>query len=298
MSDDIRTSVNFLALAHGQPLQFRRLVDALLGGSDTTTMTVHVDVKADPAPFEAAAAHWGGRVRFTATRFDVRWGGFAMVRAELALLREAILLAPSDHYFLLSGDAYPIVPIAELQRRLRPGQVYMNCWAMPDAARGKPESRLQYRFVAFRRHLSARAKLVNRALELLPPRDWAKALGGIAPAGGSQWWVLPHALAEATLDLLAREPRLERFFSTRRVPDEMFFQTAVAHLADMARFEPSLVFADWSRQSRPGSPAVLTDGDVDLVAAAARRFVVARKFDERASAGLCALLDERIASER
>jgi hypothetical protein len=48
---------------------------------------------------------------------------------------------------------------------------------------------------------------------------------------GSQWWTLTWDVAKQIM-ALAREPDILAFFRTTLIPDELFFQTMVAHLVD------------------------------------------------------------------
>jgi hypothetical protein len=84
-------------------------------------VVVHVDEKVDQAPFVAAlAAEDAGRVDFLSDRVRVNWGGYSQVVAIRRLVQAGIARArPDEHLVLLSGQDYPIRPVAELDGMLR-----------------------------------------------------------------------------------------------------------------------------------------------------------------------------------
>ncbi|WP_414172435.1 beta-1,6-N-acetylglucosaminyltransferase [Clavibacter tessellarius] len=83
-------------------------------------VVVHVDRKVDQAPFVAAlAAEDRDRVEFLADRVRVNWGGYSQVEAIRRLVAAGIARArPEEHLVLLSGQDYPIRPVAELEAML------------------------------------------------------------------------------------------------------------------------------------------------------------------------------------
>src|SRR4051794_33529170 len=93
----------YVVLAHANPAQLARTVDALRDGDNA--VVVHVDARADLDAFQRAAGvrdvHWvADRVR----PYHHSWG---IVEATLRALRDA-RQSGADRYILLSGDSYPL----------------------------------------------------------------------------------------------------------------------------------------------------------------------------------------------
>ena len=98
--------ITYLLLAHHKPAQFHRLVATL--SRDGDHVVAHIDAKADESSFASGAEASTDRITFVPERFDIRWGGFASVEAELTALKHALDVAAADYYILLSGVDYPI----------------------------------------------------------------------------------------------------------------------------------------------------------------------------------------------
>lgn len=281
--------LTYLVLVHDKPDQLRALLELLVADGDRAL--VHVDATTDAGPFMRIADDVGPDVRFAKKRHDVRWGGFGAVAATLTLLSEAVDLCPADHYVLLSGTDLPIRPTPDLHRHLSTGAVHMNCWPMPDEARGKPMSRLEnYHFASSRRG-SPIAYRFNQLLRRLPRRNVEKGLQGAKPFAGGQWWSMPHDCAVATLDFVVRAPAFVRFFHHVAVPDEIFFQTVLMALPKSWLVRPSLTYTRWSGGV---SPDLLRSRDVEALAGVDAFF--ARKFDLDQDPGVVALIRETLLS--
>ena len=294
--------ITYVVLAHHKPAQFRRLVTRLTRDGDR--VVAHVDQKADQATFHAPLQALGDHVSFTAERFDVRWGGFESVDAELAALRHAVRVAPGDYYILLSGVDYPIRQRAELVTELASGAVYMESWLMPDEKHNKPMSRLDRFYFPARNRGSLAFRALNKAALVAPPqRSVSRGLGGRQPYGGSQWWAMPHDCAERVLAFVESEPRFVAFFRRSRNPDEMFFQTVVQNLPGYRwPIRPPLTFANWAPERLEAArtaPATLTVDDIPELRR--RHAFFARKFDLDRDPRVLDMIDEQLletASER
>ena len=44
-------------------------------------------------------------------KYDVRWGGFNMLRCEMFILKEVLKMCDADYLHLISGQEYPIMPL-------------------------------------------------------------------------------------------------------------------------------------------------------------------------------------------
>ncbi len=295
MSDTARPlRIAFLVLAHEHPALCARLVRRLLDEDDSVVM--HLDAKAPEdfrRCFDDALGESAGQVRW-ARRETVVWGEWSMVRATLnglQCLRDSGV--EPDYVYLLSGADYPIRPLGQLRDFLGRNRgvdfiehqdARVNRWVR----QGPQEERYLYHHrINWRRH----PRWFNLALNL---QRWLglkrRFPEHLQPHMGSQWWVLTWRTCREVM-ALAERPEIERFFRTTWVPDELFFQTAVASLAAPGtadgRHLTHYLFTDY------GVPLVFHDGHEDYLDR--QPFFFARKLSPRADA-LRQHLDHRLSS--
>ncbi|MGJ5751663.1 core-2/I-Branching enzyme [Streptomyces puniciscabiei] len=286
----------FAVLAHTEPALFARLVERLA----PYPVVVHVDARSRGADFEGVP-----RTTHVRDRVAVRWGGFSVVRATLALYRTALEVArPSEHIVLLSGQCYPARPVGEFAEYLASAPFRQHCRAAGVLDDKETAGRVLKRWC-----LDAvptgpgptylpRA-LLRRAISELTPRRRPSVFGDIEPVAGSQWTALT---ADCVADLLgkAEDPRWENLFRTTHAPDEMFFHTLVWNSGwrdevedPVLRPRAGRVTADFTnfhyleRQLR-GTRAL-----ADLPAIEASRMYFVRKVASPQSAELLDALDSR-----
>ncbi|API89859.1 glycosyl transferase [Marinilactibacillus sp. 15R] len=97
----------YLILAHNDPTNLKRMIDALNEHAD---FFVHIDKKNDEILFTELFQEYDN-VIFISDRYKIYWGGFSIIKAELALAREALSRSYEySRYILLSGSDYPIKP--------------------------------------------------------------------------------------------------------------------------------------------------------------------------------------------
>jgi len=68
---------------------------------------LHVDAKLDQAAYLRALGPPAADCRLVEDRQTVFWGGFSMIRAEMALLRDALQRDAYDSFTLVSDDSFP-----------------------------------------------------------------------------------------------------------------------------------------------------------------------------------------------
>ena len=211
----------FAVLAHTEPGLFARLVERLA----PYPVVVHVDARSRGADFTGVP-----RTAYVRERVAVRWGGFSVVRAMLALYRTALEFAqPSDHIVLLSGQCYPARPVAEFAEHLATAPFRQHCRTAPlldgAAAQGRVLKRWCFDALPIGPGPAYLPRaLLRRAISELTPRRRPSVFGDVVPVSGSQWTALT---ADCVADLLgkAEDPRWEDLFRTTLAPDEMFFHT-------------------------------------------------------------------------
>jgi hypothetical protein len=202
------------------------LLAHLLGRLWTTlwNVYVHVDRKTDIAPFAALS----DRAVFLQRRKRVFWAGFSQAAATLLLLRRAYRDTENTHFYLTSGQCFPIKSDGEIERRLGScGGNFMSAVKMP--TRYHPLARLT------RWHCNdvqyGKLHRLNEALfRRLPDRNLSRLLRGMEPWSGSSWWMLNRQTVSEILDFVSQNRWYLRAFRYSHCPDECFFQTLVQHL--------------------------------------------------------------------
>ena len=91
-----------LIAAYHYPEALERLLDRL--NTPLWKTYVHIDAKSQFSQF----AHLKNKAHFFETRFPVYWGGFGLVKVTLLLLRIALEDTSITHFYIMSGQCFPI----------------------------------------------------------------------------------------------------------------------------------------------------------------------------------------------
>jgi len=263
-----------LVLAHHNAPQLvllLRWIDAAGGRA-----FVHIDRRAQETRAELLRLGLPGGTVLLAEADSVRgrWGGYGLVAATLALLREAVRDPASRHVALLSGTHLPVRPAEEVAETLFDGREHIGlALAAAEPPDGKSLRRFWYRTLPGREQESAVLRWVNRNTWRLGRRDLAAGLRGMTPMVGGQWWSLTGDCARHIAAFVEANPWYPRFFRGAHIPDEAFFQTILGATRFSDRVAPPPhyeVIPDYS-------PIVLRVPDLPAAQASGRPF--ARKFD-------------------
>jgi hypothetical protein len=223
----------FIVLAHQRPAQLALLLSSLQHPAARTYL--HIDRRARIAPFESEFARHGIAEVELLPRHDSRWGGIGAVDAALEGLGRG-LRERCDYFVLLSGQDFPLRPIAETaeffaERRKRS---YVGYFSLPDSWRIRTEF---YSYSVFGRPetvfprgeepaLSLKGKALNGLLRLWttrkPPRRFPSYL---RPFGGSSWWNLSAEAARFALRFVDDHPDYRAYHRYTLAPDEIFFHS-------------------------------------------------------------------------
>ena len=115
-----------LIQCHKNPEQVNMLLDALQ--HPDVDIYVHVDKKSDVG----SQLKTSPQIHILPDEFrvDVQWATFSQVQATLNLLRYASYHGEYEHYWLCSGQDYPIKPIDEIVRFLhsKPDMNFIQIW--------------------------------------------------------------------------------------------------------------------------------------------------------------------------
>jgi hypothetical protein len=248
--------VALLVLGYREPECLRHALPIYLAaGFD---VYLHVDKKADAEDYLMRLEEQASSVNLVANRFAIFWGGFSMIRAELALVNAARDSAVCyDRYLLISDDTFPLrnpdglrmavgepldrIMIRKLSRTEVFFQRYEKFYFFDDAA-----TSLHGRPIEMSNISQPLLERMNEVSELM-------AIGKkqIDIYYGSQWWCLTAETLDIITSKLESDYLLFKSFEYAAVPDEICIQSIVANFSDMERVRSGPVFSDWSKSPRP-----------------------------------------------
>ncbi|MEY2879262.1 MAG: hypothetical protein RLZZ15_1642 [Verrucomicrobiota bacterium] len=273
--------VAHLLVVNERPGQVARFASHLLASGDSVHL--HVDAKVDQAPFAAAV---DPRARFTAARHLITWGGWNLVEASLALMRQARADGDPDYYSLHSGSCYPIRPLAEFHAHLDRCRGLEFIEACAETA-GTRAFRSRHERWWFRDQ--PRLRFLHRVHQHFPrrrpPEDCPLHVG-------STWWTLSRDAVDALIELATRRTDLVRFFRHVEIPEEVFFPSLLMITERAGRVcNAKLRHIEWLSSAE--HPIVFRRQDFAKLANSPAFF--ARKFDASVDAEILDRLDALLA---
>ena len=243
--------IAYLLLCHKNAPAVIAQAQAYVAAGDA--VAVHFDKRASAVEFDALREAFRDEPNVVlAKRVACGWGEYSLVQASFNMLDAARKNFDGiTHYFLVSGDCYPTKSAAWIHAQLAPNDrdfIEFNDFFESDWIKtGLKEDRLIYRhLVNERKHKKTFYALLNAQQKLGLSRGLPKDL---TIKIGSQWWCLRAQTVDAMYAFLKQRPDVLRFFKTTWIPDEIAFQTIIAHCADHAeivsRPPTTLVFTDY-----------------------------------------------------
>jgi len=189
-------------------------------------------------------------------RFEINWGTFSMVEAEVALLRAALATSSPDYFVFLSDDCFPIKSKALIRAGILEGSYGMPCTPvsqMPPAFQDRYSDFHYGRKFGFDRltrpfYRDDREDLVK----LLYLLDRGKAEVDLHHS--SQWCCLSREDVARILDVFDNNDHVCLSFRFSKIPDEHFFPTVLRkHKGD--RNKP-IMYTEWPRLNEFKGPRV------------------------------------------
>jgi hypothetical protein len=289
-------TVAYVVLSHRNPAQVVRLVGALTEGPAARVLVRH-DRRwstLEPAAIEAA----GGQA--IEDDIEVEWARWSYLELIVSCLREARRLLDPDWTLILSGQDYPLRPMADIETDLERSGSDARIGALREVETRRPAKDDEFYLRCRYRHYS-RPRAMPDPPRTLRAAIYARAtpplvgLRRLAPAplrfyASADWLTLGRRAVRTVLEA-SRDRRVMRHFRRVAVPSESFFASAL--LAD-----PSLAVEHdhrrFARFSGPGAahPDTLTSGDLERILASGADF--ARKFDTEIDSDVLDRLDERL----
>jgi hypothetical protein len=207
-------TVACVILAHTDPVQLRRLIDAV----NPFPVFLHCDPKTPPAVFAEMAEGLPDRCALL-DRLPTGWAQWGNVEAELAGYRAALAETDATHIAVLTGTDYPLASTDEISSILGGyhNKSIANLHLLPfeDWGMGGGVGRLRYRHWAVGKHM----------IRLPIPR---RLPDGIVLAGGSQLKILSRRHAQQVLDAVDARPDLAEFWRRSWIPDETFIPSILS----------------------------------------------------------------------
>lgn len=267
----------YLIMAHNQEELLKNLIQCL--DYKDNDIYVHLDAKWTTVDIDALyGAVRASNLIVLQDRIDVKWGTYAQIACELALLKAA---TPNHYayYHLLSGMDLPLKKQAEIHGFFedKQGTEFVHFDA-PQLDRETYKRISKYNFIINKKR-NLFSRILYRACMILQfGVDRAKR-SGVEFQKGANWFSITDALAHYVIE---KSDWIRKTFRHTRCADEMFLQTLIVN----SKFKDNLVgdnfcdnyetiqyCIDWNR----GSPYVFTCQDFDFLIGSNMCF--ARKFD-------------------
>ncbi len=282
----------YLIMAHNEWGLLNVLLSLL--DDERNDIYLHIDkkVKAWPQLYQPQRS----ALRFTPTRYDVRWGDVSQVYSEMALFKEAHRHGPYQYYHKLSGVDLPIKSQDYIHRFFdgHEGREFIGFFDRTDYIKADTErKRRRYYFLMrwnFRCPFEPRWKVVaaqlvrHAALKIQDALHFSRG-NELTFRTGHNWVSLTE---EAVSYLIANEKFINRRFAHTSCADEMYKQSLLisnpvfkARIFDLDNgIRSCMRFIDFKRasreQQRRGEPYTWQDEDADELLES--EYLFARKF--------------------
>lgn len=268
--------VAFLMQCHKNPKQINLLLKALK--HPQVDVFIHVDSKNENIR-EDIEKDDGVYLLPKKDCVDVQWAQFSQVQATLNLLNAAISRGGYSHYFLISGQDFPIKSIGEIVKFLneRKDENFIDCALIK---RFEKRNDIYFPRMVIGRRIWQK---ILKGILVYSTGGWNQTFSIIKrlkPANvqyyfGSQWWCLNDAMVKWIYNFLGNYPEYIKLFKHSLCPDECFFQTLVMNSPFANTTKPYLHYIKWEKGK--SSPKTLTTIDYEELKKAEK--LIARKFD-------------------
>ena len=161
-----------LIQCHKNPEQVNLLLEALCGPD--VDVYIHVDRKSDM--IRQLKSFPNAFLLPDELRVDVKWAGFSQIRATLNLLDYASSHGIYEHYWLISGQDYPIkpIPLAVSFLNDHPNTNFVQIWPSNNGLGSENHGPVDWRVEKYFLSFMMGPKLPERILK----RAWVEITGG------------------------------------------------------------------------------------------------------------------------
>lgn len=227
--DTMRQAI--LLMLHRDCRMALRLIAYFEGQCD---IFIHIDKKGTISREEEESLRRQPGVRAVTRRYKVHWAGYSVLQAEMLLLRQALSMSDASYFHLISGQDYPIRPLADFLRFFSHTGFagFINCNHLPcDVTDGATYFRMQHyvlsdyidtrskegrdkvwRFVRWQKRHGIRRRIPDYTDHLY---------------GGSAWFSINRDVAEYLVTYTRRHPAFYRRMRLTYIPEEIYVPTVI-----------------------------------------------------------------------
>ena len=261
--------IAFIMLCHKNPDQINGLIDKLSEFSDAD-IYIHVDMN---------HSEIRGRIQEKSSvhlldekdSYHVQWGSVDIVKATLALIKAVRDSGKQyDYIWLLSGQDYPILPVAQIEERLasKPGMNYIETIVPGDDKYNRYKKLYEMSYPSWINKNTFLVKSVKR-LYMIVTGGYNHTFSAFVRKKsfnfdftfGSQWWTLTDEAAFEILEYSENHPDVLHYYEKSIIPDESYFQTLFMRGPYHGWREMNLTYVNWGKNRR--SPETLGIDDLD-----------------------------------
>jgi hypothetical protein len=268
--------IAYVITAHKNPLQLRRMLDAIYWPGNT--YVIHVDVKAPREVHDVARDFAASHTLSAVIPSDnIIWGSWRLALVQTQAIAKALELSKDWAYcFNLSGQDYPLKSQPELAQILAQGEIdksYMEVLRFKEASEN-PKKRLEHWWAPWRGQMK---------------KLWRRRWPSFEVFWGSNQWVLTREACEFIAHSKLSK-QMHKTFRFSLCADELIFQNILMHgpLREKVITQPMRKVV-WTGGWHP---KVFTIEDRDELLNAKEWF--ARKFDETVDLHIMDALDEAL----
>lgn len=284
----------YLILAHKNPKQLEKQIRTLDDGR--SFFYIHIDLKSDFDQF--AYLQKNSQLFLIEERVDCIWGDFSMIVATLNLMQHALNNHSDGMCILMSGNDYPIKPLAHINSFLKENSdtIFIDVKEV-SGIHPNYEKRIEYYRInknskrgSFKLFKGFGLKaILFFGMGYISPRQFyqiafkkRKLNLQLKYFGGSQWWAMSIGNLSKVNDFVQKNKKeIFDYFSYSSVPDEFLFHSIIMHLKDLGEFskvEESITHVDWSRK-KCKLPVTFEANDLKELTNQPPNKLFARKFD-------------------
>lgn len=226
--------IAYLILAHKNIGQLSLLIDLLTLESDNFSF-IHLDAKCNKteAIDQLKKRNVSKRYTIINNSFSIKWGGFSMIEATLALIDIALKHQDEFDYFSLnSGFDMPLKSNEYINNYLVKNRYsfFLEYFNIPNYKKWPNENgglnRVNYYWFVEQIGIPNATRLTeSQKLAGFQRGSQCK----LEIYGGSQWWTISRECARYVLDYVNDNNDICDFFKYCLIPDEFFFNTIIAN---------------------------------------------------------------------
>jgi hypothetical protein len=312
--------INYIVLAHKNPLQIKRLIKRL--NAPNTYFYIHIDKSVDILPFQDVVSDFPN-VFFAPheNREFGTWGDVGIVKATMFLLTQIIKDNRKGYSVLISGQDYPLHNNKFIENffEVNYGNHFIALYPLPHYGWGEKgglerlkhykinlsKQRLDFVIIPCildkdfykKKTLIALRKIWKKGkkTDLLKIFRNRKLKLNIVPYGGGQWWAFPIETCIEIVNFINVNPSYLKFHESSLLADEIFFHSILIHIKkeDKTSIKPSVTYVNWIRENT-SLPVTFTINDSKELEEVAKTKLFARKFDMEIDKEIMYYLDEKL----